>query len=132
MVPALDILPAPGKAPAPDKIPVPDISPPGRLLPDNPPQGRTPPETMSPDADFVVKNDPDMEGGTRMITDSDMRKIKRRTNGREDLKHRDPQGIDIALLIAVAAPGLFRGGIVDGSHHIGSDGVRYRAVWRAL
>jgi serine/threonine protein kinase len=38
---------------------------------------------MSPDADFVVKNDPDMEGGTRMITDSDMRKIKRRTNGGE-------------------------------------------------
>ena len=41
---------------------------------------------MSPDADFVVKNDPDMEGGTRMITDSDMRKIKRRTNGREDYR----------------------------------------------
>jgi len=34
---------------------------------------------LNPDADFVVMNDPEMEGGTRMITDSDMDQIKRRT-----------------------------------------------------
>lgn len=34
---------------------------------------------MNPDEDFVVQNDPDMEGGTRMITRSDMEQIKRRT-----------------------------------------------------
>lgn len=34
---------------------------------------------MKPDEDFVVQNDPDMEGGTRMITESDMEQIKRRT-----------------------------------------------------
>lgn len=34
---------------------------------------------MNPDEDFVVQNDPDMEGGTRMITPSDMEQIKRRT-----------------------------------------------------
>lgn len=34
---------------------------------------------MNPDEDFVVQNDPDMEGGTRMITERDMEQIKRRT-----------------------------------------------------
>ena len=34
---------------------------------------------MNPDEDFVVQNDPDYEAGTRMITDSDMAQIKRRT-----------------------------------------------------
>lgn len=38
---------------------------------------------MNPDEDFVVQNDPDMEGGTRMITDSDMEQIKRRTSYQE-------------------------------------------------
>ncbi|MBO4981423.1 MAG: Stk1 family PASTA domain-containing Ser/Thr kinase [Lachnospiraceae bacterium] len=33
---------------------------------------------LSPDEDFVVVNDPDMEGGTRMISESDMAQIKRR------------------------------------------------------
>ena len=33
---------------------------------------------INPDEDFVVQNDPDMDGGTRMITDSDMAQIKRR------------------------------------------------------
>ena len=33
---------------------------------------------MNPDEDFVVQNDPDMEGGTRMISDGDMAQIKRR------------------------------------------------------
>ncbi len=33
---------------------------------------------LSPDEDFVVQNDPDIEGGTRMITDNDMAQIKRR------------------------------------------------------
>ncbi|MGN0168301.1 MAG: Stk1 family PASTA domain-containing Ser/Thr kinase [Acetatifactor sp.] len=38
---------------------------------------------MNPDENFVVQNDPDMEGGTRMITDSDMEQIKRRTSFQE-------------------------------------------------
>ncbi len=33
---------------------------------------------MSPDGDFVVQNAPDMDGGTRMLTDSEMEQIKRR------------------------------------------------------
>ena len=33
----------------------------------------------NPDEDFVVTNDPDIEGGTRMITETDMEQIKRRT-----------------------------------------------------
>ncbi|MCM1064178.1 MAG: Stk1 family PASTA domain-containing Ser/Thr kinase [Eubacterium sp.] len=34
---------------------------------------------INPDEDFVTQNDPDMDGGTRMITDNDMAQIKRRT-----------------------------------------------------
>ena len=34
---------------------------------------------MNPDEDFVVQNDPDMEGGTRMISEGDMVQIKRHT-----------------------------------------------------
>lgn len=34
---------------------------------------------MNPDEDFVVQNGPDMDGGTRMITDSEIEQIKRRT-----------------------------------------------------
>ncbi|MCI9435629.1 MAG: Stk1 family PASTA domain-containing Ser/Thr kinase [Lachnospiraceae bacterium] len=34
---------------------------------------------MNPDEDFVVRNDPDMKGGTRMISDRDREQIKRRT-----------------------------------------------------
>lgn len=34
---------------------------------------------MNPDGDFVEQSDPDMDGGTRMISDSDMAQIKRRT-----------------------------------------------------
>ena len=34
---------------------------------------------MNPDEYFVVQNTPDMEGGTRMITDSEIEQIKRRT-----------------------------------------------------
>lgn len=37
---------------------------------------------MNPDDDFVVQNELDMEGSTRMITDDDMEQIKRRTAGR--------------------------------------------------
>lgn len=33
---------------------------------------------MNPDEDFVVRNDPDLRAGTRMISDSDMAQIKRR------------------------------------------------------
>ena len=33
---------------------------------------------INPDEDFVVQNEPDIDGGTRMITDSDMEQIKRR------------------------------------------------------
>ena len=39
---------------------------------------------MNPDADFVVMNDPDTEGGTRMITDSDMDQIRNRTVYRDN------------------------------------------------
>ena len=39
---------------------------------------------MSPDDDFVVQNAPDMDGGTRMITDSEMEQIKRRTAYQEE------------------------------------------------
>lgn len=38
---------------------------------------------MNPDEDFVVQNDPDVEGGTRMITDSDRAQIKRRAAHQE-------------------------------------------------
>ncbi|MCM1186688.1 MAG: Stk1 family PASTA domain-containing Ser/Thr kinase [Lachnoclostridium sp.] len=34
---------------------------------------------LNPDEDFVSMSEPDMEGGTRMISDSDMEQIKRRT-----------------------------------------------------
>ena len=38
---------------------------------------------MNPDEDFVVQNDPDMDGGTRMITDGDMAQIKRHATYQE-------------------------------------------------
>lgn len=38
---------------------------------------------MNPDEDFVVQNDPDMDGGTRMITDGDMAQIKRHSTYQE-------------------------------------------------
>lgn len=38
---------------------------------------------INPDEDFVVQNDPDMDGGTRMITDGDMAQIKRRMSYQE-------------------------------------------------
>ncbi len=47
----------------------------------------------------------------------------KRHSAREHLKQSDTQRIDIALLIAVAAPCLLRRRIVDGTHHIGSDGI---------
>ena len=34
---------------------------------------------LNPDEDFVIQNDPDMDGGTRMISENDMAQIKRRT-----------------------------------------------------
>ena len=42
---------------------------------------------------------------------------------RKHFKYGDAQGIDIAFLIAVAAPGLFRRSVMDGPHHIGSDRI---------
>ena len=44
---------------------------------------------MNPDDDFVVQNDLDMEGGTRMITDDDIEQIKRRTAGRGEYTARE-------------------------------------------
>lgn len=38
---------------------------------------------MNPDEDFVVQNDPDMDGGTRMIADGDMAQIKRHASYQE-------------------------------------------------
>jgi len=34
---------------------------------------------LNPDEDFVIQNEPDIDGGTRAITESDMAQIKRRT-----------------------------------------------------
>ena len=34
---------------------------------------------MNPDEDFVIRNEPDMEGGTRMISEGDVAQIKRHT-----------------------------------------------------
>ncbi len=42
---------------------------------------------MNPDDDFVVQNDPDMQAGTRMITDSDREQIKRRAVYQENQYH---------------------------------------------
>ncbi len=42
---------------------------------------------MNPDDDFVVQNDPDMQAGTRMITDSDREQIKRRAVYQENHYH---------------------------------------------
>jgi len=42
---------------------------------------------MSPDEAFVVINDPDIEAGTRMITDRDIAQIKRRTVYSEDREY---------------------------------------------
>ena len=39
---------------------------------------------LNPDEDFVTQNDPDMDGGTRMITENDMAQIKRRTVYQEE------------------------------------------------
>jgi serine/threonine-protein kinase len=38
---------------------------------------------LNPDEDFVVQNEPDLAGGTRTITESDMEQIKRRTGYQE-------------------------------------------------
>ena len=38
---------------------------------------------MNPDEDFVVQNDPDIDGGTRMLTEGDMAQIKRRMGYQE-------------------------------------------------
>ncbi len=35
---------------------------------------------INPEEDFVVNKDPDMEGGTRMISDEDMAQIKRKSS----------------------------------------------------
>ncbi|MCR2050264.1 Stk1 family PASTA domain-containing Ser/Thr kinase [Acetatifactor muris] len=42
---------------------------------------------MNPDEDFVVRNDPDMERGTRMISDSERAQIKRRAAYQESQNH---------------------------------------------
>jgi len=44
---------------------------------------------MNPDEDFVVRNDPDMEGGTRTITPRDMEQIKRRTVYQEQYEYEE-------------------------------------------
>ncbi len=46
---------------------------------------------LNPDDNFVVMNDPEMEGGTRTITDSDIARIKRRSNypDRDPGEHED-------------------------------------------
>ncbi len=49
---------------------------------------------MNPDEDFVVKNDPDMERGTRMISDGDREQIKRRTVRQENPNFQNNQNYD--------------------------------------
>lgn len=44
---------------------------------------------LNPEEDFVVHNDPDMEGSTRMITDGEMAQIKRRTAYQEEYQERE-------------------------------------------
>ena len=44
---------------------------------------------MYPDENFVVQNDPDLEGGTRTITPSDMEQIKRRTTYKENYEYEE-------------------------------------------
>ena len=48
--------------------------------------------------------------------------IKRNTAGHH-LIHHDTKGIDIAAVIHKAISGLLRRSIVNGSHHIGADGI---------
>lgn len=42
---------------------------------------------INPEEDFVVQNDPDVEGGTRTITDSEMAQIKRRAVYRDEKEY---------------------------------------------
>ncbi len=44
---------------------------------------------MNPDEDFVVQNDPDMDGNTRAITEGEVAQIKRRTAYQEDYTERE-------------------------------------------
>lgn len=46
---------------------------------------------MNPDENFVVLNDPDLEGGTRMMTESDMAQIKRRVPYQESREYEGHQ-----------------------------------------
>ena len=44
---------------------------------------------MNPDEDFVVQNDPDLDGNTRTITEGEVAQIKRRTAYQEDYTERE-------------------------------------------
>ena len=45
---------------------------------------------INPEDDFVVNNDPDMEGGTRMISDEDMAQIKRKVPYQNSREYEEP------------------------------------------
>ncbi len=45
---------------------------------------------INPEEDFVVNHDPDMEGGTRMISDEDMAHIKRKTQYSKGREYEEP------------------------------------------
>ena len=45
---------------------------------------------INPDEDFVVNHDPDMEGGTRMLSDEDMAQIKRKTPYPANCEYEEP------------------------------------------
>ncbi len=47
---------------------------------------------MNPDENFVVQNEPDMEGSTRMITDGEMAQIKRRAAYQDEYQERYQKG----------------------------------------
>lgn len=46
---------------------------------------------INPDEDFVVQKDPDIEGGTRMITDTDMAQIKRRAPYQDNREYQEKE-----------------------------------------
>ena len=71
---------------------------------------------MNPDEDFVVQNDPDVEGGTRMITDSDRAQIKRRAahqEGREYSGNVEYADRDDGLRLRSEAEHYYEGEDVD-------------------
>ena len=63
---------------------------------------------MNPNGTFVVNNDPEMEGGTRMVSDKELTQIKRRSistyeEDEEDYDDREPHLEKLTTILAIAA-----------------------------